>query len=58
MCGIEQALPYVALAVLCPAAYEGLFRQKLRELVGGSRSVARPHVEAEQDAEQDADKER
>jgi hypothetical protein len=43
MCTIEQALPYVALAVLCPAAYEGMARSKLRQLVGASKSVARPH---------------
>lgn len=53
MCTIEQALPYVALAVVCPAAYEGLAREKLKELVGGSSAVARPHVEADRDGSAD-----
>ena len=48
MCSIEQAIPYVVLAVLCPAAYEGLARQKLKELVGASSAVARPHDRADQ----------
>jgi hypothetical protein len=49
MCSIEQALPYVALAVLCPAAYEGMARAKLRQLVGASNAVARPHDRADRD---------
>lgn len=54
MCGIEQALPYVALAVLCPAAYEGIARQKLKEIAGASTAVARPHADA--DAEDQGEK--
>lgn len=50
MCTIEQALPYVALAVLCPAAYEGMARAKLADLVGSTGSTARPHVDEDQDA--------
>jgi hypothetical protein len=49
MCTIEQALPYVALAVLCPAAYEGMARSKLGQLVGASNAVARPHDRADRD---------
>lgn len=45
MCGLEGALPYVALAVLCPAAYEGMARAKLGQLLGSSSETVRPHVE-------------
>lgn len=50
MCGIEGALPYIVLAVLCPAAYEGLARAKLKQLVGASSAVAAPHRADEPDA--------
>lgn len=56
MCGIEQALPYVALAVLCPAAYEGMARQKLKQLVGASSATARPHDRADRDGSDGSDK--
>ena len=51
MCGIEQALPYVALAVLCPAAYEGMARAKLKQLVGASSATTRPHDTAPSEQE-------
>lgn len=43
MCSIEQAIPYVALAVLCPAAYEGMARAKLGQLLGASSATSAPH---------------
>lgn len=52
MCSIEQALPYVALAVLCPGAYEGMLREKVAGLFGASSAVARPHGDPSSD-EQD-----
>lgn len=39
MCTIEKALPYVALAVACPATYEALVRQKLAQWAGVSKDL-------------------
>lgn len=43
MCSVEQALPYIALAVLCPGAYEAMARSKVRQLFGASKDTAFPH---------------
>lgn len=41
---IPHLLPYIALAVLCPAAYEQMFRTKLASMLGESTD-ATPHAE-------------
>lgn len=52
MCGIEGAAPYIALAILCPAAYEGMARAKLGQLLGSSSETVRPHVDGDDRAGQ------
>lgn len=53
MCSLEQALPYVALAVLCPSAYERMARAKVGQLLGASSATIMPHRD---DHAQEADR--
>lgn len=55
MCSVEQALPYIVLAVLCPAAYEGMARAKVADLVGASSETARPHEDQDSGRDGSAD---